>query len=103
MTESDDILNEEFLDHELLFGLQIISELVRCDGKHLVPYKELIVRVLDRTLHLKCRKGYLLSSVTLKHILKSLTLLCAQDFRSIPKSWDEYNNFEKELPIRVSL
>ncbi len=103
LTESDDILNEEFLDHELLFSLQIISELVRCDGKYLLNYSDLLVKVLTRTLHFKCRKGYLLSSALLKHILKALTLLHALDFRSIAKSWESYDKFQKDLPIRVRM
>ncbi|XP_054158581.1 proteasome activator complex subunit 4B-like [Oppia nitens] len=101
LTENDEILSEEFLDHELLFAMQIISELVRCDGRQLLPYADLIVKVVDRTVRLKCRKGYLLASAIIKHVLKSSTLLFAIDFKSIAKDWSSYGKFDgNDLPIR---
>lgn len=52
------IEKEENIDAELLWYLEVISELVRCDGKELLPYKDSLNKVLKQTLHLKCKKAY---------------------------------------------
>ncbi|RWS03023.1 hypothetical protein B4U79_12589, partial [Dinothrombium tinctorium] len=50
LTESDDVLHEDHLDQQLVFNLLVLSEIVRCDGHHLLNYKDSIVQVLRRTL-----------------------------------------------------
>ncbi|KAB1266874.1 Proteasome activator complex subunit 4 [Camelus dromedarius] len=48
----DDVLNDEELDKELLWNLQLLSEITRVDGKKLLLYREQLVKILQRTLHL---------------------------------------------------
>lgn len=103
LTESEDVLKEETLDDQLLFSMLVLSEIIKCDGAELLPYADMLIKVLDRTLHLTSRKGYALSSNLLKHLLKALTLINALDFRSISKPWEAYKDVEKELPIRVNI
>lgn len=100
LTEAEEILMEETLDDELLFCLQLLSEVVRCNGVVLLKYKDILLQVLDRTLLLKSRKGYELASCALQNLLKSLTMLYALEFRSSAVPWDEYCDFTKHLPIR---
>ena len=102
LSESEEVLrSDEILDNELLFSLLLVSEVVRSNGVHLLKYKDLIIQLLDRILYLACRKCYTLGSTMLKHVLKALTQVYALDFKSISKPWDAYDDFEKELPIRV--
>ncbi|RWS05029.1 proteasome (prosome: macropain) activator subunit 4-like protein, partial [Dinothrombium tinctorium] len=44
LTESDDVLHEDHLDQQLVFNLLVLSEIVRCDGHHLLNYKDSIVQ-----------------------------------------------------------
>ena len=52
------IKDEENVDEELLWNLEILSELVRCAGHELLPYKDLLEKVIESTIHLKCKKAY---------------------------------------------
>ncbi|RWR98830.1 proteasome activator complex subunit 4-like protein, partial [Dinothrombium tinctorium] len=99
LTESDDVLHEDHLDQQLVFNLLVLSEIVRCDGHHLLNYKDSIVQVLRRTLLLKSRYGYILACSLLHYTLKSLAFLYPLDYRSIPQSWIELSNFNHDLPI----
>ncbi|CAJ0962986.1 unnamed protein product [Ranitomeya imitator] len=40
LTSNDDVLHEEELDKELLWNLQLLSEITRVDGEKLLPYKD---------------------------------------------------------------
>lgn len=100
LTESEDIIKEETLDDELLFCLLLLSEAVRCDGKVLLKYRDIIKQVLGRTISLESRKGYTLASTMLQNLLKALTSTYATDFRSTNVPWTEYEDFTKHFPIR---
>lgn len=52
LTLNDDVLHDEELDKELLWNLQLLSEITRVDGKKLLPYREQLLKILQRTLHL---------------------------------------------------
>ncbi|KAB0397626.1 hypothetical protein E2I00_012676 [Balaenoptera physalus] len=82
LTMNDDVLNEEELDKELLWNLQLLSEITRVDGKKLLLYREHLVKILQRTLHLTCKQGYTLSCNLLHHLLRSTTLIYPTEYCS---------------------
>ncbi|XP_053568667.1 proteasome activator complex subunit 4 [Bombina bombina] len=89
LTISDDVLHEEELDKELLWNLQLLSEITRVDGKKFLPYKEQLVKILQRTLHFKCKQGYALSCNLLHHLLRSSTLIYPTEYCSVPGGFDK--------------
>ncbi|XP_021936150.1 proteasome activator complex subunit 4B-like isoform X2 [Zootermopsis nevadensis] len=98
LVESDDVLQEDILDNELLYNLLLLSEVVDCRGSALLPYVATLQQVMDRTLHLTCREGYLSSSCILRHVLSSLTSVTPVDYRSIAGSFDR--PVKDYLPIK---
>lgn len=50
--------SEEHADPELLWFLEMLSEMVRCNGKELLPYKDVLKEVTKLTIHMKCKKAY---------------------------------------------
>ncbi|KAF7252291.1 Proteasome activator complex subunit 4 [Varanus komodoensis] len=82
LTLNDDVLNDEELDKELLWNLQLLSEITRVDGKKLLPYREQLLKILQRTLHLTCKQGYILSCNLLHHLLRSTTLIYPTEYCS---------------------
>lgn len=78
-------MEAEQLDNELLYNLLILSEMLDCNGRALVPYVDELVRILDRTLHLNCRQGALMASKLLDFLLTSLTVIQPFEFRSQPE------------------
>ena len=53
-------MEEENLDKEVLWNLQMMSEIVRSNGQELIKYKHLIVDVLSKSLRMTCKQGRLL-------------------------------------------
>ncbi|XP_064483757.1 proteasome activator complex subunit 4-like [Ornithodoros turicata] len=100
LTESEEVVSEELLDDELLFSLLLLSEMVLCSGEPLLQHLELLCKVLRRTLHLSSRQGYLLAGTLLSHLLRALTLVYPQDFRSTHLTWDQCKDLTTYLPIR---
>ena len=74
-------------------------KVVDCRGDALLPYVATLQQVLDRTLHLTCREGYLSSSSILLHILSSLTSVTPVEYRSVPGSFSK--PIKDYLPIKV--
>ncbi|GFT37520.1 proteasome activator complex subunit 4 [Nephila pilipes] len=99
LTENDEILKEERLDDELLFGLLILSEIVRCDGSHLLKYQSYIIEVLHKALNLKCKEGYNLGCSLLRHYVKSLVMTYPWDTCSVADPWTRHNSEELHLYI----
>uniref|UniRef100_A0A8C3SWB5 Proteasome activator subunit 4 n=1 Tax=Chelydra serpentina TaxID=8475 RepID=A0A8C3SWB5_CHESE len=89
LTINDDVLHDEELDKELLWNLQLLSEITRVDGKKLLPYREQLVKILQRTLHLTCKQGYILSCNLLHHLLRSTTLIYPTEYCSVPGGFDK--------------
>ncbi|XP_065785365.1 proteasome activator complex subunit 4 isoform X1 [Muntiacus reevesi] len=89
LTMNDDVLNDEELDKELLWNLQLLSEITRVDGKKLLLYREQLVKILQRTLHLTCKQGYTLSCNLLHHLLRSTTLIYPTEYCSVPGGFDK--------------
>uniref|UniRef100_A0A8C3XZU5 Proteasome activator subunit 4 n=1 Tax=Catharus ustulatus TaxID=91951 RepID=A0A8C3XZU5_CATUS len=85
----DDVLHDEELDKELLWNLQLLSEITRVDGKKLLLYREQFGKILQRTLHLTCKQGYILSCNLLHHLLRSATLIYPTEYCSVPGGFDK--------------
>ena len=74
-------------------------QIVRCDGRSLLAYKQQLLMVLRLTLHVVCKEVLTLSCMLLKHVLKAVTLTYASDYRSSTSDWDL--PLSDVLPIRV--
>ena len=74
-------------------------QIVRCDGRSLLAYKQQLLTVLRLTLHVVCKEVLTLSCMLLKHVLKAVTLTYASDYRSSTSDWDL--PLSDVLPIRV--
>ncbi|TKS85439.1 Proteasome activator complex subunit 4A [Collichthys lucidus] len=81
---NEEVLNEEELDKELLWNLQLLSEVTRVDGDKVLPYRSELVQILQLTLHLKCKQGYTLACNLLHHILRSSALIYPTEYCSVP-------------------
>uniref|UniRef100_A0A3Q2P0Y9 Proteasome activator subunit 4 n=1 Tax=Fundulus heteroclitus TaxID=8078 RepID=A0A3Q2P0Y9_FUNHE len=81
---NEEVLNEEELDKEFLWNLQLLSEVTRVDGDKLIPYRSDLVQMLQLTLHLKCKQGYVLACNLLHHILRSTALIYPTEYCSMP-------------------
>ncbi|KAF3826779.1 hypothetical protein GH733_009304 [Mirounga leonina] len=57
-------------------------KITRVDGKKLLLYREQLVKILQRTLHLTCKQGYTLSCNLLHHLLRSTTLIYPTEYCS---------------------
>lgn len=73
----DGVQNEEHVDPELLWYLEMLSEIGQCNGVELLPYKDSFKEVIRLTIHMKCKKAYsratqvnscLLSCLSWKHM-----------------------------------
>ncbi|KAG9484281.1 hypothetical protein GDO78_009934 [Eleutherodactylus coqui] len=84
LTSNEDVLHEEELDKELLWNLQLLSEITRVDGEKLLPYKDQLVKILQQTLHFTCKQGYTLACNLLHHLLRSSTLIYPTEYCSVP-------------------
>jgi len=73
LASADGVQEEEHVDSELLWYLEILAELVQCDGKELLLYKDLLKEIIRLTIHLKCKKAYSRSGKLLKAVLCSCT------------------------------
>ncbi|KAJ8309114.1 hypothetical protein KUTeg_013988 [Tegillarca granosa] len=94
----EDIIKEEHLDDSFLWNLIMLSQVVRCNGKVLLPHKDQLLEVITMTLHLKCIQGYELAGQLLRFTLRALTLHYPLDYKNISESFDR--PFEEYLAIR---
>lgn len=85
MIENKEISEEEKVDQQLLYFLRLIHGLVQCDGSYLINYRQLIIKILDRTLNFKCVGVYNVSSIMMRDILKSLTSIFQLEFNNTSK------------------
>lgn len=81
------VQDEEHSDSKLLWYLELLSELVRCDGKELLPYKDILIEVITLCLHLKCKKAYSRAGKLLKAILSSCSSLYVTEWCSIKEGF----------------
>uniref|UniRef100_A0A8C1XWS5 Proteasome activator subunit 4b n=1 Tax=Cyprinus carpio TaxID=7962 RepID=A0A8C1XWS5_CYPCA len=98
LTANEDVSNEEELDKELLWNLQLLSEVTRVDGEKLLPYRTQLVQTLQLTLRLRCKQGYSLACNLLHHILRSTALTYPTDYCSVPGGFNR--PLQEYLPIK---
>ncbi|XP_076019061.1 proteasome activator complex subunit 4A isoform X2 [Genypterus blacodes] len=89
---NEEVLNDEELDKELLWNLQLLSEVARVDGDKILPYCTQLVQILQLTLHLKCKQGYMLACNLLHHILRSIVLTYPTEYCSVPGGFQQPTN-----------
>uniref|UniRef100_A0A8C1X8K8 Proteasome activator subunit 4a n=1 Tax=Cyprinus carpio TaxID=7962 RepID=A0A8C1X8K8_CYPCA len=94
----EEVLNEEELDKELMWNLQLLSEVTRVDGDQLLLYRSQLVQILQLTLHLKCKQGYNLACKLLYHILRSMSLIYPREYCSMPGGVQPHT--DTYLPIK---
>jgi len=82
LTENKDISEEEKVDQQLLYFFILLRGLVECDASYLINYRQLIIKILDRTLNFKCVDVYNVSSIMMRDILKSLTSIFELEFNT---------------------
>uniref|UniRef100_A0A2K5P667 Proteasome activator complex subunit 4 n=1 Tax=Cercocebus atys TaxID=9531 RepID=A0A2K5P667_CERAT len=73
----------------LNFFLCVCVCITRVDGRKLLLYREQLVKILQRTLHLTCKQGYTLSCNLLHHLLRSTTLIYPTEYCSVPGGFDK--------------
>uniref|UniRef100_A0A3Q3F4X4 Proteasome activator subunit 4a n=1 Tax=Labrus bergylta TaxID=56723 RepID=A0A3Q3F4X4_9LABR len=95
---NEEVLNDEELDKELLWNLQLLSEVSRVDGDKILPYRSSLVQILQLTLHLKCKQGYMLACNLLHHILRSTALIYPTEYCSVPGGFTQ--PISDYLPIK---
>jgi len=89
---------EEHLNDQFLWDLQMLSFAVRCDGSKLLIYKTELLAVLNKTLKLKCIQAYELACQLLKNLLKFLIQIYPKEFKSVSHNLD--SPVTEYLPIR---
>uniref|UniRef100_A0AAQ5YND7 Proteasome activator Blm10 mid region domain-containing protein n=1 Tax=Amphiprion ocellaris TaxID=80972 RepID=A0AAQ5YND7_AMPOC len=82
------------LDKELLWNLQLLSEVTRVDGEQLLKYQGDLERILCVCVRLRCKRAYTLACNLLEHTLRSLSLIYPTEYRSTS------GDFDSDLPIR---
>uniref|UniRef100_A0A8C2Q7X1 Proteasome activator subunit 4a n=1 Tax=Cyprinus carpio TaxID=7962 RepID=A0A8C2Q7X1_CYPCA len=98
ISDNEEVLNEEELDKELMWNLQLLSEVTRVDGDQLLLYRSQLVQILQLTLHLKCKQGYNLACKLLYHILRSMSLIYPREYCSMPGGVQQHT--DTYLPIK---
>ncbi|KAM9847519.1 proteasome activator complex subunit 4A [Aulostomus maculatus] len=95
---NEEVLNEEELDKEFLWNLQLLSEVTRVDGDKILIYSSDLVQILQLTLHLKCKQGYILACNLLHHVLRSTVLTYPTEYCSVPGGF--HQPISDYLPIK---
>ncbi|KAG7228067.1 hypothetical protein INR49_005689 [Caranx melampygus] len=88
-----ELQSEDELDKELLWNLQLLSEVTRVDGEQLLKYQGDLEQILCVCVRLRCKRAYTLACNLLEHTLRSLSLIYPTEYRSTP------GGFDSDLPI----
>ncbi|XP_011068182.1 PREDICTED: proteasome activator complex subunit 4B-like [Acromyrmex echinatior] len=91
VSEEEDILKEENLDHRLLHAMLILSAIVDTPGNNLIPHMDTLFKVLDRVLLLRSMDGNKLACHLLKSILSSLSMITPWQYRSNKRDYNDSN------------
>ncbi|XP_041818516.1 proteasome activator complex subunit 4B [Chelmon rostratus] len=94
ITDNQELQGEDELDKELLWNLQLLSEVTRVDGEQLLKYQGDLERILCVCVRLRCKRAYTLACNLLEHTLRSLSLIYPTEYRSTS------GGFDTDLPIR---
>uniref|UniRef100_A0A3Q0QU92 Uncharacterized protein n=1 Tax=Amphilophus citrinellus TaxID=61819 RepID=A0A3Q0QU92_AMPCI len=90
----EELQSEDELDKELLWNLQLLSEVTRVDGKQLLKYQGDLERILRVCVRLRCKRAYTLACSLLEHTLRSFSLIYPTEYCSTS------GGFDADLPIR---
>uniref|UniRef100_A0A3B4F3K3 Proteasome activator complex subunit 4B-like n=1 Tax=Pundamilia nyererei TaxID=303518 RepID=A0A3B4F3K3_9CICH len=93
ITDNEELQSEDELDKELLWNLQLLSEVTRVDGKQMLKYQGDLERILRVCVRLRCKRAYTLACSLLEHTLRSFSLIYPTEYRSTSGS------FDTDLPI----
>uniref|UniRef100_A0A669AYM5 Proteasome activator Blm10 mid region domain-containing protein n=1 Tax=Oreochromis niloticus TaxID=8128 RepID=A0A669AYM5_ORENI len=94
ITDNEELQSEDELDKELLWNLQLLSEVTRVDGKQMLKYQGDLERILRVCVRLRCKRVYTLACSLLEHTLRSFSLIYPTEYRSTS------GGFVTDLPIR---
>ncbi|XP_068688324.1 proteasome activator complex subunit 4-like isoform X1 [Montipora foliosa] len=81
LTSVEGMSEEEEVDDQLLWNLQILSEVVRSSGA--LEYKEKLIAAIKSTIHLKCKEAATLGATLLEHMLRPLAKIYPVEWRSL--------------------
>ena len=65
-----------------------IFQLVRCDGREVLKYKDTLIDVLKVTLTLKCVQGYEIAGQLLRYLFRAVLLTYPTEYKSVNGSFD---------------
>ncbi|KAM0724588.1 Proteasome activator complex subunit 4B [Formica fusca] len=91
VSEEEDVLKEENLDHRLLHAMLILSAIVDTPGNNLIPHIDTLLKVLDRVLLLRSTDGNKLACHLLKCILWSLSTITPCQYKSSKRDYNDPN------------
>lgn len=91
VSEEEDVLKEENLDHRLSHAMLILSAIVDTPGNNLLPHMDTLFEVLDRVLLLKSTDGNKLACQLLKCILSSLSTITPWQYKSSKRDYNDPN------------
>lgn len=91
VSEEEDILKEENLDHRLSHAMLILSAIVDTPGNNLIPHMDTLLEVLDRVLLLRSTDGNKLACKLLNSILSSLSTITPWQYRSNSRDYNDPN------------
>ncbi|KAK3731823.1 hypothetical protein QZH41_020179, partial [Actinostola sp. cb2023] len=83
ITSVEGMKHEEETDDQLLWNLQIFSEIVRTNGSKLLSYKEDIKKVIKSTIHLKNKEAATVSAKLLENLLRPLSYIYPLEWKSV--------------------
>lgn len=89
VSEEEDVLKEENLDHRLLHAMLILSAIVDSPGNNLIPHIDTLLKVLDRVLLLRSTDGNKLACHLLKCILWSLSNITPCQYKSSNRDYND--------------
>lgn len=81
LTSVEGVADEEEVDDQLLWNLQLLSEVVRSSGA--LEYKDKLITAIKGTIHLKCKEAATLGATLLEHLLRPLAKIYPMEWRSI--------------------
>lgn len=88
-----------YLSSSIFTFFTCAPQVTRVDGDKLLPYRSDLVQILQLTLHLKCKQGYILACNLLHHILRSTALIYPTEYCSVPGGF--HKPVSDYLPIKV--
>ena len=77
----------------------LFFQCVRGRGIHILPYMDKIKVILSKSLRMKSKEGQASASIILRNLLRSLTAILSEDYRSCPEGYDR--PISECLPIRL--